>query len=83
MAKSYRQINDEELETTINILYDEGIVSIYTNKAKLQKELYKVLGNPTKEDKVKRSVVASKWDIPINEKSKISQVLLKANIFDL
>ena len=83
MAKSYRQINDEELETTINILYDEGLVSIYTNKAKLQRELYKVLGPATKEDKIKRSTVASTWDIPINEKSKISQVLLKANIFDL
>ena len=81
--KIYKEPNIEETETTINVLYDEQILSIYTNKVDLQRELYKILGEPFKEYKKKRSITGSIWNISLNEKSKISKVILKANIFEL
>ena len=71
------------MPTTINVLYQEGILSIYTNKIDLQRELYKILGEPSKEYKKGRSILASMWNVPLSEKSKISKVILKANIFEL
>ena len=58
-------------------------MSIYTNKIDLQRELYKILGEPSKEYKKGRSILASMWNVPLSEKSKISKVILKANIFEL
>jgi len=49
----------------------------------LQRELNKILGEPTKEYKIKRSIVASSWDVSLKEKSKISKMILKANIYEL
>ena len=59
------------------------IISIYTNKIDLQKELCKTLGKPSKEYIRGRSIVASRWDISLSEKTKISQMMLKADIFEL
>ena len=56
---------------------------IYTNKVKLQKELNKLIGEPTKELKIKRSISGSIWEISLDEKNKISKVILKANIYEL
>lgn len=81
--KIYKEPNKNEMETTINVLYSEEMISIYTNKVNLQRQLNKILGEPTKEDKRKKSIVGSSWDIPFNEKSKISQMILKANIYEL
>ena len=50
MRRAYKEINKEETETTINVLYDEKLISIYTNKIELQKQLKKVLGKPKRED---------------------------------
>lgn len=81
--KIYKEINKTETETTINVLYKEKMLSVYTNKVDLQKQLCKTLGEPTKEYIKVRSIIASRWDISLNEKSKISQMMLKANIFEL
>ena len=81
--KIYKQPNKQEEETTINVLYNEKAFMVYTNKVELQRKLNKILGEPTKEDKVKRSIVGSMWKVPFNEKSKISKMILKANIFEL
>lgn len=81
--KIYKEINKSETETNVNVLYSENILSIYTNKISLQKQLNKLLGKPTKEYKVKRSIVGSSWDIPLNDKTRISRMILKANIFEL
>ena len=81
--KIYKEINKTETETTINVLYKEKTLSVYTNKVDLQKQLCKVLGEPTQEYIKGRSIIASRWDISLNEKSKISQMMLKANIFEL
>ena len=83
LKKIYKETNKSEVETNINILYEENILSIYTNKESLQKQLNKLLGEPTKEYKIKRSIVGSSWDIPLNEKNKITKMILKANIFEL
>jgi hypothetical protein len=78
----YKEPNKSETETTVNVLYWEGIVSIYTNKVDLQKQLRKVLGSPSKEDMRGRSIVGTRWDIPLTEKNKLSQMILKANLFE-
>lgn len=83
MKKRYKEVNEIEQETTINVLYKEEIISIYTNKVDLQKKLNKLLGEPTIENKIKRTIVGSVWEVPLKEKSKISQMILKVNIFDL
>ena len=83
MSKIYKQINKSETETTINVLYDEKIISIYTNKVDLQRKLNKMIGEPSKEYKIKRSIVGSTWKIPLEDKVKIQKVILKANIYEL
>ena len=83
MRRSYKEINKEETDTTINVLYNEKIISVYTNKIELQKQLKKVLGKAKREDIRGNSIIGSCWEIPFEEKSKISQMMLKANIFEL
>ena len=83
MSKIYKQINKSETETTINVLYDEKIISIYTNKVDLQRKLNKMIGEPSKEYKIKRSIVGSTWEISLDDKVKIQKVILKANIYEL
>ena len=83
MKKTYREPNKIESETTINVLYNEEIISIYTNKVDLQRQLCKALGSPTKEYVIGKSIAGSRREVPFSEKSKISQMILKANIFEL
>ena len=80
--KIYKEPNKIEEETNINVLYKENIFSIYTNKVSLQKQLNKLLGEPTKEFKIKKSIAGSKWDIPLSDQVKISRMILKARIFE-
>lgn len=81
--KIYKEPIKTETETIINVLYDENILSIYTNKVKLQRELNKLIGEPDKEFKIKRSISGSRWNISLDDKSKISKIILKANIYEL
>jgi len=83
MKKIYKELNKSETETTINVLYKENLLSIYSNKVNLQKQLCKILGKPSEEYIKGRSIVGSRWDISLDEKSKITQMMLKANIFEL
>lgn len=83
MNKIYKEPIESEIETTINVLYGENKLLIYTNKVSLQRELNKILGEPKKEYKIKRSITGSIWEISLDEKSKISKVILKANIYEL
>ena len=82
MSKIYKEPNKSEIETTVNVLYGENILSIYTNKPDLERSLCKILGEPTREDVKGKSVLSSCWEVSLNEKSKISKILLKANIFE-
>lgn len=83
MKKIYKEANKGEIETTVNVLYSENKLSIYTNKVDLQRKLNKILGEPIKELKVKRSIAGSIWEISLDDKSKISKVILKANLYEL
>lgn len=83
MKKIYKKTNVSETETTVNVLYGEKILSIYTNKVELQRELNKVLGEPKKEYIKGRSIIGSCWEVPLKDKIKISKMVLKANIFEL
>ena len=83
MRRTYKEINKEETETTINVLYNEKMISVYINKIELQKQLKKVLGKAKREDIKGNSIIGSCWEIPFSEKTKISQMMLKANIFEL
>lgn len=81
--KIYKEANQFETETTINVLYKEQIISVYTNKVDLQRKLNKLIGEPNKEYKIKRSISGSVWEIPFKDKTKITKLMLKANIFEL
>ena len=83
MSKIYKEPNKSETETTINVLYNENKLSIYTNKVNLQKQLNKIIGEPTKEYMVKKSIVGSNWDISLDNKILISRLDLKANVFEI
>lgn len=83
MSKNYKEINKSETETTINVLYSEKLISIYTNKIELERKLYNILGEPKQEFIRGKSIIGSVWEIPLSEKSKISKIILKANIFEL
>ena len=74
MRRAYKEINKEETETTINVLYDEELIVIYTNKIGLQKQLKKVLGKPKREDVRGNLIIGSCWELPFSEKTKISQM---------
>ena len=81
MAKIYKEVNKGETETTINVLYSENILSIYTNKVDLERRLYKILGEPKKEYIKGRSVLASLWEIPLDDVSTINKVILRGDIY--
>lgn len=83
MKKIYKEANKAEIETTVNVLYSENKLSIYTNKVDLQRQLNKLLGEPQKELMIKRSIAGSIWEISLDDKSKISKVILKANLYEL
>lgn len=83
MGKIYKEANKCETETTINVLYSEKILSIYTNKVDLQRQLCKILGEPKKEYIKGKSIIGSYWEIPLNNISKINKIILKANIYGI
>ena len=70
------------METTINVLYSENILSIYTNNVSLQRQLNRLIGEPKEEFKRKRSILGSTWEISLNDKSKIQKIVLIADLFE-
>lgn len=83
MKKIYKEAIKSEIETNINVLYSENKIVIYTNKVSLQKQLNKLIGEPTKEYKIKISIAGSLWEIPLEDKTRIQKLIVKANIFEL
>ena len=80
--KIYKEPEADEMETTINVLYSENVLSIYTNNVSLQRQLNRLIGEPKKEFKRKRSIFGSTWEISLNDKSKIQKIVLIADIFE-
>ena len=83
MAKIYKEANKSEMETTINVLYKEKIISIYTNKVDLQRRLYKILGEPKREYMKGKSILGSCWEISLDDVSKINKMILRGNIYGI
>ena len=80
--KIYKEPIKTEMETNINVIYSENIFEIYTNNVSLQRQLNKIIGEPTEEYKIKRSIARSKWKISLNDQSKINKIVLRAKIFE-
>lgn len=80
--KIYKEPIKTEMETNINVIYSENIFEIYTNNVSLQRQLNKIIGEPTEEYKIKRSIAGSKWKISLNDQSKINKIVLRAKIFE-
>lgn len=83
MEKKYKEPIKSEMETTVNVLYGENVLAIYTNKPDMQKKLNKIIGEPEKEYIKGKSITGSTWKISLDEKTKISKMLLKVNIFEV
>lgn len=83
MKRIYKEANKSETETTINVLYKEQIIVVYTNNVSIEKQLYKVLGKPKEEYIKGKSILGSTWEVKFTEKTKIRNMMLKANIFEL
>lgn len=83
MEKKYKEPIKSEMETTVNVLYGENVLSVYTNKPDMQKKLNKIIGEPEKEYIKGKSITGSTWKISLDEKTKISKMLLKVNIFEV
>ena len=80
MKKIYKEAIKAETETNINVLYSENKIVIYTNKVSLQKQLNKLIGEPTKEYKIKRSIAGSLWEVSLEDKNRIQKLIVKATI---
>lgn len=77
----YLEIPAEEQETTINILYEEQIVKVYTNRKEVIRELNKKIGKPTKKyRKGKTYWCGADWDIDFWDLEKV-KLLLNNEIF--
>lgn len=83
MKRIYKEANKSETETTINVLYKEQIIVVYTNNVSIEKQLYKVLGKPKEEYIKGKSILGSVWEVKFSDKTKIRNMMLKANIFEL
>lgn len=72
-----------EQETTINILYDEQIIKVYSSRGEVIKILTKQLGNPTIKYKKNKSYWSgASWDIEFNDIKKIEKILLFKSFID-
>lgn len=75
MKKKYKEPKIDEMETTINVLYSENIISIYTNKVKLQRRLNKLLGEPKKEYMLQSCICGSVWDVTLCDSKILNEVI--------
>ena len=83
MKRVYKEPNKSETETTINVLYKEKVIIVYTNNISLQKQILKELGKPKEEFIKGKSILGSVRQIGFEEKSKITRMMLKTNLFEL
>lgn len=73
----------EEQETTINILYDEEIIQIYSNRVDVIKNLIEKLGAPTEKYKKNQTYWSGAvWNIKFKEKVKVKKILSKEIFID-
>lgn len=83
MKRVYKEASRAETETTINVLYKEELIVVYSNNVSIEKQLYKILGKPKEEYIKGKSIIGSTWEVKFSDKTKIRNMMLKANIFEL
>ena len=83
MEKRYKEPIESEMETTVNVLYGENCLSLYTNKPDVQRKLNRIIGEPEREYVKGKSITGSTWKISLDDKTKISKLVLKVNIFEV
>lgn len=69
--------NIEEQETQISIDYFSKTLNIYSSRKSIIQRLYNKLGNPTKTDYINKSVTGASWQIPFEDKKKMTIALSK------
>lgn len=80
----YLNAEDDELETTINILYKEKIVIIYSSKAEVIRKITKAIGAPTKKyQKNKKYYTGASWNIDFADIEKIDKLITRNILVDV
>ena len=73
----------EEQEVTINILYDEEIIIIYSNRKEVILNLTEKIGKPIERYKKGKTYwMGAKWEISFKDIDKIREVLNKEIFID-
>ncbi|MNS99854.1 hypothetical protein D3C72_1342690 [compost metagenome] len=73
----------EEQETLINILYEEQVIRLYSNRIDVINNLTECLGKPSKKYiKSKTYWSGASWDINFTEFSKVQEILNSELIID-
>lgn len=67
--------NYDEQETIVNIDYAGSTVSIYTCRRVTFNKLKTKLGKPTRTYYIKKKVCGGTWEIPFNDRKKITSAL--------
>lgn len=67
----------EEQETIISIDYYAKALHIYSSRKSVIQRLYNKLGEPSKTDYINKSVTGASWQIPFEDKKKITIALSK------
>lgn len=79
----YYNADLSEQETIINVLYKEGIISIYSSRPDVIHNLTETLGQPN--EKIRRNRTSwsgARWNLEFDEISKIKKVISKENFID-
>lgn len=73
----------EEQETTINIIYSDGIIRVYSSQPNVIQRLIKLFGQPTQKYKKSKAYWSgASWDIDFADSAKIKHILNKDAFID-
>lgn len=73
----------EEQEVTINILYEEQVIIIYSNRKEVIQNLTEKIGKPTERYKKGKTYwMGAKWELHFKRANDISQILNKEIFID-
>ena len=67
----------EEQESIITIDYFTRVLQIYSSRKSVIQRLYNKLGEPSKIDYINKSVTGASWQIPFEDKKKMTIALSK------
>lgn len=79
MNKFYNTIPEEQ-ETIINIDYYGRTVNLYTCQKIVYERLLKKIGQPKKIFYTKEKISGANWEIPFEDKKRITQILSRPTL---